>query len=384
MRKTFFAVFCCFLPFVVLFTTVPIVIVGNLKINNENGTTITTTSIISSTDSTSTTVPPTTAPICGNFDLQYPFTSSNGGDKVFNYINQIGYLKWNFTLYNSSTGFNVGNLTFTANNFTIFIDQDVIQNFYVVNNYIFYLKFDMQYVLYVLKFDPSNGSIIWTSVFSSNLIGGMIEPKIYGNDIYYSNFVISPSAAAILKIDSTTGTGVFIPLSSIFSLYFIQNIEIVNNNIFVYRYFMQFDLVKYDQSGNEIASNLNIAGAFFSTGSANDNNFIYQVFNCLMYQFDQNTNLVLYQIFETQCTGASLTVNAVSYFNNTLYTVAINDTKPLLIVYSTSLNSTLNLVPYQTATGIDGISVVYDYINRIVYFGGLSGLTYIINTFCYY
>lgn len=377
MRKTFFAVFCCFLPFVVLFTTVPIVIVGNLK--TTTNITVSTTTTTTSTDST--TVPPTTAPICGNFDLQYPFTSSNGGDKVFT---EIGYLKWDFTLYNSSTGFNVGNLTFTANNFTIFIDQDVIQNFYVVNNYIFYLKFDMQYVLYVLKFDPSNGSIIWTSVFSSNLIGGMIEPKIYGNDIYYSNFVISPSAAAILKIDSTTGTGVFIPLSSIFSFYIIQNIEIVNNNIFVYRYFMQFDLVKYDQSGNEIASNLNIAGAFFSTGSANDNNFIYQVFNCLMYQFDQNTNFILYQIFETQCTGTSLTVNAVSYFNNTLYTVAVNDTKPLLIVYSTSLNSTLNLVPYQTATGIDGISVVYDYINRIVYFGGLSGLTYIINTFCFY
>lgn len=370
-------------------TAIPLLISNQVRINSTTISTTTTgsTSTISSTSTStgSTTFPPTTAPTCTTFDYEYPIFQSIEEKLFASLNNQIVYLKWYFVIYNPLTGLNEGNLTFND----ILLDQNVIQGTYSVIHddtfyYVFYHKYSDQAYLYVSKID-SSFTIVWTSVFSNNkMTGEIILPKIYNNEIYVLNFVIGPVTNAVLKID-LNGNGVFIPLNDVFSIYFTRSIEIINGNIFIYRYLMQFDLLKYDPTGTLIAANYGASGGFYNSGSGNDGNFLYLSFNCYMYQYDQDLNLVLFPTFEPLCTPDYTGINGLNYYNQTIYIIGFNDTKPLLIVYSTLTNSTLNLVPYQTSTGVQSVSVDYNYMNRILYFGGSTIVpSYIINAFCYY
>ncbi len=147
---------------------------------------------------------------------------------------------------------------------------------------------------------------------------------------------------------------------------------------------MQFDFVKYDPSGNLIASNLDIPFSF-SSGSSNDGNFIYISSGCSMITFNQDTNIISNQLLEQNCFIDMGKQNTLYYYNQKIYIIAFNNNLPLLIVYSTATNSTLNIVPYEQEKFVfGGFSIDYDYINRIVYFGSLGGVEYIISAFCFY
>lgn len=362
-------------PIIILSTVLPITL-NNRESNN-------------STTPTTTTSPPTISPvICNNFDLRYEMSSGVSG-KIFSYSNdEFFYLQLQI--------FIEGNiLTFIAHNSNveIYLDNDIqITSFQIISDnnfhYVFYYKFTDQYNLYVTKLDSN--SIIWTSVFSNNKISGdMVLPKIYNNYIYYSNNFVDTMFDSILKIDMS-GNGVFIPLSDASSTFFPRNIEIVNDNIFIYRFFMQVDFVKYDSTGNLISSNLDIPFSFASSGSSNDGNMIYISLDCSLLKFDQNTNIVSNQILEQNCLTVVDRQNALYYFDQKIYMVAVNNTLPLLIVYSTVTNSTLNIVPYEQDKMLLGhFFIDYDYINKIVYFGSfkdpeLPVEEYIISAFCFY